>query len=205
MASEANTGGITPAERARLAALLAQATPGPWSVDVDRPDEGELVITIPQIERTLHHPEWAQRSERRRDMANARLIVAAVNALPALLAACDAAEAWQRRIIDAIQPQRPEDPPATLGMDVHEAATVVAVLDGLRERARDRKRRADEAEHRARDAYRRGQERMREAAVAKARSVADGSAGNARGWGALHTADAIAALPITDAEEVPRG
>ena len=179
MTTEANTG-ITPAERALVAALR------------------EMVERMPP---------------------GPALIVAAVNALPTLLAALDAAEAWQRRIIDAIQPQRPEDPPATLGMDVREAATVVAVLDGLRERARDRKRRADEAEQRARDAYRRGQEAMRERAAQTLRSTA-GLLGQAatttenmaaaqrlrRADGTLHdAAAAIAALPITDTEEGDRG
>lgn len=75
---------------ARLRELLAQATPGPWQSmneyqwdtiigDIDGPDDGdmhyELVSDI-----TSNHD---------RSRANARLIVAAVNALPELLNAYD--------------------------------------------------------------------------------------------------------------------
>ena len=176
MATKAHTG-IPPAERARLAALLAQATPGPWSVDVDRPDEGELVITIPQIERTLHHPEWAQRSERRRDMANARLIVAAVNSLPALLAALDAAEAH-----------------------VHDALERVGALTRERDEVRQD---ALNAEREGQMAVR----ALREIRnlVASEVDVRDGTDGPRPNLAMEVLAVVDAALPITDAEEVVRG
>ena len=182
---------ITPAERARLAALLEQATPGPWEAEEGGGRGGWI--------RNATTREWSAMScgeTSEQATANAALIVAAVNAAPALLAALDAAEAWQRRIIDAIQPQRPEDPPAALGMDVHEAATVVAVLDGLRERARDRKRRVDEMEHALREIR---------ALVASEVDVRDGIDGPRPNLAMEVLAVVDAALPITDAEEVVRG
>lgn len=51
---------------------------------------------------------------------------------------------FQRGVVDAIQPQRREDPAATLGRDVTDPATVVAVLDGLRARVQQAMRVLDE-------------------------------------------------------------
>lgn len=62
-----------------------KATARPWSVAVETEAEDGLTITIPEIGRCLHDWEWADAEEWDRDLANADLIVAAVNQRDALL------------------------------------------------------------------------------------------------------------------------
>lgn len=71
-----------------LEAALGKATPGEWTVDMDGPerDESPCDVVIPQINRILHSTEWADPEDFERDVANAHAIVAAHNALPALVA-----------------------------------------------------------------------------------------------------------------------
>jgi hypothetical protein len=61
---------------------FAGATSRPWSLNVEvegSGDEDGLTIVIPEIGRCLHDWEWADASDWTRDLANAELIVAAVN------------------------------------------------------------------------------------------------------------------------------
>jgi hypothetical protein len=62
-----------------------KATKRPWSVSVETEAEDGLTITIPEIGRCLHDWEWAEAEEWERDLANADLIVTAVNERDALL------------------------------------------------------------------------------------------------------------------------
>jgi len=55
-------------------------------VAVETEAEESLTITIPEIGRCLHDWEWADADEWDRDLANAELIVTAVNERDALLA-----------------------------------------------------------------------------------------------------------------------
>ena len=86
---------MSKADRARLRELLGKATPGPWECDdygVDFPGAryGEVAYVLSKTR---------GRFEATSD--NAALIVAAVNALPALLDRIDALEAGLRSVIDA--------------------------------------------------------------------------------------------------------
>lgn len=63
---------------------MSAHTPGPWTVEIEEYEENSGTITIPEINRILHDPEWAQEDEWELDVANARLIAAA----PELLEAC---------------------------------------------------------------------------------------------------------------------
>lgn len=62
-----------------------KTTARPWSVAVETEAEDGLTITIPEIGRCLHDWEWADAEEWERDLANADLIVTAVNEREALL------------------------------------------------------------------------------------------------------------------------
>lgn len=64
--------------------IKTKHTPGPWSVEIDEWKEGSGSISIPEIERTLHDSEWADRKDWERDLANAHLISAAPEMLQAL-------------------------------------------------------------------------------------------------------------------------
>ena len=86
-----------------LRALLAGLTPGTWLYD---DDEGKLAVDNPGEARQYYYPQFAPRGHPDTD-----LIVAAANALPALLDALDAAEAREaglradaKRILVAIGP-----------------------------------------------------------------------------------------------------
>ena len=65
----------------------------PWSIEVEIYDEDEDgtpiagMITIPEIERVLHDPDWADSEDWDRDMANGDLIVQSVNSFDALVSA----------------------------------------------------------------------------------------------------------------------
>jgi len=50
-------------------------------------DDGPCDVSISEINRLLHSPEWAEADDFEQDVANAEAIVAAHNALPALIAA----------------------------------------------------------------------------------------------------------------------
>jgi hypothetical protein len=88
----------------RLRELLAKATPGPWRAE-----------RIGEEESLVHAPESAEQLAKRRDVghacvfcdshhaANAELIAAAVNALPALLDEIDRL----RRVAEAAREQAP--------------------------------------------------------------------------------------------------
>jgi len=58
---------------------MSEHTPGPWSVQVEE-DDGFQNISIEEIHRCLHDTEWAEPEDFERDLANARRIVACVNA-----------------------------------------------------------------------------------------------------------------------------
>ena len=78
---------------AKLKALMAgpDISPLPWNANVEEYDtdkDGTVIaglITIDPIERTIHDTEYAESEDWPRDLANAQLLVAAVNAAPALL------------------------------------------------------------------------------------------------------------------------
>lgn len=75
-----------------LEAALAKAVPGEWTVTLDDTtnysiDDGPCDVVIPEINRILHSPEWADGEDFAQDVANAEAIVAAHNALPALISA----------------------------------------------------------------------------------------------------------------------
>jgi hypothetical protein len=63
-----------------------KATARPWSMAIGTEAEDGLTITIPEIGRCLHDWEWADAKEWDRDLANAELIVTAVNEHDQLLA-----------------------------------------------------------------------------------------------------------------------
>lgn len=66
-------------------------SPLPWNANVEEYDterDGTVIaglITIDPIERTIHDTEYAESEDWPRDLANAQLLVAAVNATPALI------------------------------------------------------------------------------------------------------------------------
>lgn len=70
---------LTP-EQAREGSTLR-----PWTLAIEMEGEDGLTITIPEIGRCLHDWEWADAKEWDRDLANAELIVTAVNQRSALL------------------------------------------------------------------------------------------------------------------------
>lgn len=83
----------TPEGRAKLRALLAEATPGPFKADT-ADGVWANVLSLHRIGKD----GWMERIASRIDANNARLIAAAVNALPQLLDALDKAEAAIERV-----------------------------------------------------------------------------------------------------------
>jgi hypothetical protein len=79
---------LTNEELDALESALAKATPGEWTVEMDGPDDDDSPcdVVILEINRILHSTEWADPQDFDQDVANAEAIVAAHNALPALLA-----------------------------------------------------------------------------------------------------------------------
>jgi len=79
---------LTDNELDALGVAHKAATPGEWTVEMDGPDDDDSPcdVIIPEINRILHSTEWADSEDFERDVANARAMVAAHNALPALLA-----------------------------------------------------------------------------------------------------------------------
>jgi hypothetical protein len=79
---------LTNEELDALESALAKATPGEWTVEMDGPDDDESPcdVVIVEINRILHSTEWADPQDFEQDVANAEAMVAAHNALPALLA-----------------------------------------------------------------------------------------------------------------------
>lgn len=76
----------------------SEASPRPWTVEVETEGEDGRLITIPEIHRCLHDWDWAETEDWERDLANADLIVQAVNSFDSLRAenakmreACEAA------------------------------------------------------------------------------------------------------------------
>lgn len=96
-----------PIDLNELERLIAEATKLPWSVEVetdasidDEAEEG-LSISIREIHRLLHDHEWADAEDWDRDMANADLIAAAVNALPDLICEMRELRADKERLVKA--------------------------------------------------------------------------------------------------------
>ena len=79
---------LTNEELDALESALAKATPGECTVEMDGPDDDDSPcdVVIPEINRILHSTEWADPQDFEQDVANAEAMVAAHNALPALLA-----------------------------------------------------------------------------------------------------------------------
>ena len=79
---------LTDNELDALGVAHKAATPGEWTLEIDWPydDESPCDVVIVEINRMLHSTEWADPNDFERDVANARAMVAAHNALPALLA-----------------------------------------------------------------------------------------------------------------------
>ena len=111
-----------------LRALLAAATPGPWAVDHgdnDPPDQWEfapLVAGTPFC-------DWTRETEMGLSESDAALIVAAVNALPALLDVAAAA----REMTDWFEDPTPRTEPAAFALLKSRAAALRAALDRLDE------------------------------------------------------------------------
>jgi hypothetical protein len=78
----------TLAELDRLEALLAKATPGPW--EVDGPSYNQIIWS--SAENRVCFMAHSSGLDEERDLATAALIVAAVNALPGLIAALRATQ-----------------------------------------------------------------------------------------------------------------
>jgi len=76
-----------------LRRLLSQATPGPWEVLRDNP-ECHLLAVLMEEEEDGETPSYVALADVE-TRTNAALIAAAVNALPALIAAVEAAEHWR--------------------------------------------------------------------------------------------------------------
>lgn len=81
----------------RLRALIAAATPPPWTVvtETERGCCGEdigIEITIPEINRVLHSSEWADQEEWDRDLANAEFTAYLATHASTLAEALDAKE-----------------------------------------------------------------------------------------------------------------
>lgn len=77
---------------AELRALLARATPGPWHLC----DDGETSKCADESGLTTAHTKGCHAPHRKNAAAHAALIAAAINALPALLDAVEAAQRWMR-------------------------------------------------------------------------------------------------------------
>jgi hypothetical protein len=79
---------LTENELDALEAAHNDAAPGEWTVEMDGPDDDDSPcdVVIPEINRILHSTEWADPKHFDQDVANAEAMVAAHNALPALLA-----------------------------------------------------------------------------------------------------------------------
>jgi hypothetical protein len=66
-----------------LKKLAEAATPGPWTCALELEGSDEVYdadvvsIHIPQIGRSLHDSDWAEKEDRERDLANAEYIAAA--------------------------------------------------------------------------------------------------------------------------------
>ena len=76
---------------ADLREILAKATPAPWTCEIEEYEEAWGTVTIPEIGRILHDPEWADPEDWQRDVDNALMLVAARNSLPGILDALEAA------------------------------------------------------------------------------------------------------------------
>lgn len=74
-----------------IRSLLAKATPGPWT---------QSGIDVLQVHHTTRDVWYLPRSE-----ADTALTVAAINALPALLAVVEAAEVVNRQVWDGAEPK----------------------------------------------------------------------------------------------------
>ena len=75
---------------ARLRQVTSEATPGKWTLDVEDYDDGTYgdgMIAIPEIARSLHDGDWAERGDWKRDLANATHIATFSPALTAALIA----------------------------------------------------------------------------------------------------------------------
>lgn len=70
-------------------ATADNATPRPWTLEVSTEGDDGMTIAISEINRCLHDWEWADTEDWDRDLANADLIVTAVNERDALIAERD--------------------------------------------------------------------------------------------------------------------
>lgn len=105
---------MTPERRAELRALLAKASPGPWtrwkdnlvvwSGEVTDNTSGGLSIKPDSGREIAEFPAWEidDDGRDREAAANADLVAAAKAALPALLDALDMTEARERRLREAV-------------------------------------------------------------------------------------------------------
>jgi len=106
---------MTPDRRAELRALLAKASPGPWtrwkdnlvvwSGEVTDNTPGGLSIKPDSGREIAEFPAWEidDDGRDREAAANADLVAAAKAALPALLDALDMTEARERRLREALE------------------------------------------------------------------------------------------------------
>ena len=106
---------MTPERRAELRALLAKASPGPWtrwkdnlvvwSGEVTDNTPGGLSIKPDSGREIAEFPAWEidDDGRDREAAANADLVAAAKAALPALLDALDMTEARERRLREALE------------------------------------------------------------------------------------------------------
>lgn len=88
----------TPEQRAHWRRLEQAATPGEWTVEVEEYGNSGS-ITIPAIERLLHHTEWADPEDFQRDTDNAEFIASARTAVPALLEDVERLEAKYAQLL----------------------------------------------------------------------------------------------------------
>lgn len=98
---------------AELRQLLAEATPGPWETRVVREPYTDPTPALVVPSRGGHDPWWSLLFSDNAD-EDAALIVAAVNALPALLDVAKAAQEWRAR-------------PGHLGVEIELEAALAAL------------------------------------------------------------------------------
>jgi hypothetical protein len=76
---------LTDADLTAIEERLAKATLGPWTLEIEGDADDPLLISIREIQRSLHDYDWAEAEDWERDLANAEFIAHAREDMPMLL------------------------------------------------------------------------------------------------------------------------